>query len=56
MTLLSHTDVPVSVLDACDTALEHAVSSRKKTRELTDVQFDKAIHMLFDYERKFHPM
>jgi hypothetical protein len=55
MTFLSHSDVPVSVLQACDTALEHAVNSRKKERKPTNQEFDNAIRKLYEYERDFHP-
>ena len=55
MTFLSHSDVPVSVLEACDTALEHAVNSHKKTRGPTNLQFDMAIRKLCVYERDYHP-
>ena len=55
MTCLSRSDVPVSVLEACDTALEHAVNSRKKERGLTNRKFDNAIRKLVEYEQDFHP-
>ena len=52
---LSHSDLPVRVLEACDTALEHAVNSRSKAPVPTDQQFDMAIRKLYEYERDFHP-
>jgi hypothetical protein len=55
MTFLSHSDDPVRVLEACDTALEHAVNSRTKTPVPTDQQFEKAIRKLYEYEKDFHP-
>jgi hypothetical protein len=55
MTFLSHSDVPISVLEACDTALAHAVNSHKKTLGPTGLQFDMAIRKLHEYERDFHP-
>lgn len=55
MTFLSHSDLPVRVLEACDTALEHAVNSRTKAPVPTDQQFDMAIRKLYEYERDFHP-
>ena len=55
MTFLSRSDIPVSVLDACDTALEHAVNSRKKQRGPTSQEFDNAIRKLCQYEKHFHP-
>ena len=55
MTFLSHSDVPVSVLKACDKALEHAVNSRKKKRQPTDDEFEKAKRKLSEYEKVFHP-
>ncbi|KAI0271780.1 hypothetical protein BGY98DRAFT_1006266 [Russula aff. rugulosa BPL654] len=44
-----------SVLEACDTALAHAVNSHKKTLGPTGLQFDMAIRKLHEYERDFHP-
>jgi len=43
------------VLEACDTALEHAVNSRKKERDRTNQEFDNAIRKLYEYEKDFHP-
>jgi len=44
-----------SVLEACDTALEHAVNSRKKERGPTDQVFVNAIRKLYEYEKEYHP-
>ena len=54
MTFLSHPHVSVSVLEACDKALEHAVNSRKKERKPTNEKFDEAIRKLYEYEKDFH--
>ena len=56
MTFLSHSDISLSVLETCDTALEHAVNSGKKEFEPTDERFDYAIRNLYEYERDFHTM
>jgi hypothetical protein len=55
MTFLSYSDVPVRVLEACDSALERAVNSRMKERDDTDQEFDNAIRKLYAYEKDFHP-
>jgi hypothetical protein len=54
MTFLSHSGVPVSVLEACDTALERAVNSRTKKLEPTNERFDNAIRKLYEYEKDYH--
>jgi hypothetical protein len=54
MTFLSHSDIPVSVLKACDEALEHAVNSRTKKLGPTDERFDNAIRKLHDYDGEFY--
>ena len=54
MTFLSHSDVPISVLEACDMALERAVNSRTKQLAPTNERFDNAIRKLYEYEKDFH--
>lgn len=51
---LSHSDVPVRVLEACDTALNHVARSRKKRRGPTDHEIGNALRKLLMYERDFH--
>jgi hypothetical protein len=54
MTFLSHSDVPVSALQTCDKALEHAVNSGKKEHKATKQRFDHAIRKLYEYEKDFY--
>lgn len=51
---LSYSDVVVSVLKACDAALDHAVRSRDKRPKHTDLEIEKAERKLYEYERDFH--
>ena len=54
VTFVSHSDLPASVLKACDEALDHAVNSRTKKLGTTDDRFDNAIRKLHEYEGEFH--
>lgn len=49
---LSHSDVLVSVLEACDKALDHASGSRKKRNQHTDLEIERAIKKLLAYEHE----
>ena len=52
--MYSCSDVLISVLEACDTALAHAARSRKKPLKITDHEIEKAKRKLLAYERDFH--
>lgn len=51
MSISYRSDVLVSVLELCDTALFQAARFRKGPRQTIDHIFDEAIRELRDYER-----
>lgn len=51
---MSHFDVLVRVLEACDAALARASGSRKKKHQHTDSEIERAIMKLYKYEEDFH--
>ena len=52
--LLSHSDVLVSALEACDLAIEHVLDSREDMLRHAELQIDVASRELHDYERDFY--
>lgn len=50
---LSHPDVLVSVIEACDIAIYHA-SRSPKNRVLIDLEIEKAVRKVHDYAGDFH--
>lgn len=53
--ILSYSDVLVSVLKACEPALNRAFESRKKMRQHANQAIDEATRKLHEYEKEFYP-